>query len=1268
MQEVKEARLLGVLSAVINGKSKIQISLSYVVQIARGILKFKMGKKGLIILFSIFFLLVPLVYADKLTYSSNDLGVKDMKVTLSDTILFGLIKTGDLGTIELKSHKTPTEVLQVGLGKQVVMYYDFNFLEEYLGGLGEVTFIDKKTGKQIYKPYTYVYLETKSYEQPIYKETCVGCKPEIVGYETIYFKQWSPYNSKDIPKEKIRIGVEVNVGMDEKIDTIWEIGNKAIDKHAVFSSGAVVSYVFENGLNYTILTFLTSGTFNITEDLSNVRILVIGGGGGGGSNSESVGGGGGAGGLIYNNSINLTTGNYNITVGSGGAGISNSNGNKGFYSLFIGNGIVMNGTSGGAGGKGNGVPGGSGGGGGTNFGGTFNQNNVSGFGYGMWGGLGSSSGYSGGGGGATSPGANFTGSTSSSAGLGVGGTGVTININGTSVCWAGGGGGGSYYNYLPIIGGCGGGTGGRSNVTTEGVNGLGGGGGGVGGPGATNGSRGGDGVVIIRYSIGTLDNVPFVGLFSPANATIFTSPSVNFIANVTDDLLIQNVSLLINGIVDQTNTSGIQGNYTFTKALSEGWYNWSIRVFDNVSKSNTSEIRYFNMTISPPVISNPKPEDNLLSNNNLIYFNATITDNFDLVNVSLYIDGSLNETNTSGIEGFYSFNKILGEGSHTWYLRAFDNNSFESTSSTRNILIDLSPPVINISSPVGTYDYLYVGKSLNLNFTVIDNLASISSCWYNYNGTNISIACTNGTLVSVPFILENDTSNLTVYSNDTFGNIGSGFISLSYKIFETSKEYDNETLEGNLEIFNLYLLRGSGVNIQSVVLHYVTQTHTSSLFSSESKTRAESELFINNVLADTNNTFYFTITLSDSTVFNTTSAVQLVRNVNLDDCSVQPYLLLNLSLVDEQDQTPISGEIEVYLSIINQNNFQEVLNFNGSYSNVSSKSFCSEILLNQTSFLLNAKIRYDSENHSAEFYNIQRSSLSSYPRTYTLYDLKDEDTTRFKLIYRGENLIGVVDAIIQLQREYISEGVYKIVEAPLTSSESTAIVHIDTNTQSYKATVVKDGVLLNTFENLVFICQSELTGECTLDLQDFIVPPNSVPIDTLQDFSYSISSDIDNQTITLDYSVPTGTNSQITVVAIQEDIIGEEVICNTTVSSAGGSIECEYNESIDDSYINYNVYKDGVLLIQKSYVVRDDLRDDFGGDNYFILIIFAISLIFMAILSPEWIVLNSIIAIIVGGATWLIRGMDFVLGLGAIAYLLLAGIIIIIKMSQKEDQ
>ena len=91
---------------------------------------------------------------------------------------FGLGDTQ--GTMTLSSHelnsKGDIKRLEVGLGNQVVMYYDFSFNELVSNGLGEVEFIDMRTGKNIDKEYKFVIPEYTYWEIPVYKEVCPQVK------------------------------------------------------------------------------------------------------------------------------------------------------------------------------------------------------------------------------------------------------------------------------------------------------------------------------------------------------------------------------------------------------------------------------------------------------------------------------------------------------------------------------------------------------------------------------------------------------------------------------------------------------------------------------------------------------------------------------------------------------------------------------------------------------------------------------------------------------------------------------------------------------------------------------------------------------------------------------------------------------------------------------------------------------------------------------------------------------------------------------------
>lgn len=368
------------------------------------------------------------------------------------------------------------------------------------------------------------------------------------------------------------------------------------------------SFVVTNGAEtadgaYTVITFTSNGYFNFTGDDIDMEVLVVAGGGGGGSNvGTGNGGGGGAGGLLYDASKTVSAGNYIITIGAGGAAPSNAYGGNGTNSSFD----DMDARAGGGGGYYNGVDGlngGSGGGGpqtdsigGT---GTVGQGNDGGASV-------SPDKRAGGGGG----GAGAVGVDAATDVGGNGGVGIAYDIfNGTSLYYAGGGGGAAMS--VGGVGGTGGlGGGGKGAGTTTGAVSVAGtantGGGGGAGGNTANGDAGGSGIIIIRY-LTTESSGLEVTLNSPANNTQFNTTEVTLNVTVIDDFLVQNVSLYIDGVLNDTDTSGVNGTYLFTQSYGNGDRNWSILAFDNDSFSTQSETRNFSVHYTPPNIQATYP-------------------------------------------------------------------------------------------------------------------------------------------------------------------------------------------------------------------------------------------------------------------------------------------------------------------------------------------------------------------------------------------------------------------------------------------------------------------------------------------------------------------------------------------------------------------------------------------------------------------------------------------------------------------------------------
>lgn len=345
---------------------------------------------------------------------------------------------------------------------------------------------------------------------------------------------------------------------------------------------------------YTIHTFTTNNTFNVTGT-GNIEIMIIAGGGGGGSR---LAGGGGAGGLLYNATYLVAAGTHNITVGLGGAGggaVACGTGSHGQNSSFdesimlaIGGGagtcnnppgsLIMNGGSGGAGGGGNLAYGN----------GTTGQGYRSGFTTD----LGGAGGGGAGGNGSVSsvPTANYGGA---------GGIGLNYSVNGSSFCYAGGGGGSAYTGATAGTASCGGGAGAVNNATaSSGVNGTGGGGGASGQSSSSpfNGGlagRGGDGIVIIRY-IGASNDIS-ISSDSPLNNTYILNGNATFLFDVNSITGTWNTTLWFNNSVSYGVNNSITniGTYSINSLNIPGGqeYLWWVNASYNSTLSMVTETR-----------------------------------------------------------------------------------------------------------------------------------------------------------------------------------------------------------------------------------------------------------------------------------------------------------------------------------------------------------------------------------------------------------------------------------------------------------------------------------------------------------------------------------------------------------------------------------------------------------------------------------------------------------------------------------------------------
>ena len=394
-------------------------------------------------------------------------------------------------------------------------------------------------------------------------------------------------------------------------NTLITIQDGSYNNNAAITITPSVSISSILGTNYKYVLFpystdttgarQTQYTINFPSNYT-ADILVIGGGGGGG---RRHGAGGGAGTLLYHKNITLN-GSYTIKVGAGGVGFVSSlshgldgansqfiksNGSQEYFAVGGGRGTASDqyvaGTNGGQGymyssaltlssaNKFNGVAVA-----------VSNKNYVNTLTSpegcrGNIGGIQITPYKGGGGGGAGSAGMDHD--AESSVNDGYGGLGLSVDITGSAVVYAGGGNGADFSgsvsqvfnpSYSTIESRGGGGFGSDNGTPQAGKDGTGGGGGAQGND-TANAGKGGDGIVIIRYISAEIGGNPEIQLI---RGTSLTSGSSNYkIGNYSGEYLI-NMAVF-----------GKDTSYLRLSSTGEIYNKKNVTTFDSVSDRRVKE-------------------------------------------------------------------------------------------------------------------------------------------------------------------------------------------------------------------------------------------------------------------------------------------------------------------------------------------------------------------------------------------------------------------------------------------------------------------------------------------------------------------------------------------------------------------------------------------------------------------------------------------------------------------------------------------------------
>ena len=662
-----------------------------------------------------------------------------------------------------------------------------------------------------------------------------------------------------------------------------------------------------------------------------------------------------------------------------------------------------------------------------------------------------------------------------------------------------------------------------------------------------------------------------------------------------------------------------------------------------------------------PIITLNSPIDTYNSTNQTINFNGTVNSPDGIINTSLILDGVYNETNSSGVNDTdYLFTKILSEGNYNWTYESCNIDRC-TTPTVRTFTIDTTLPQINISYPVNqNFSYLVNLNNITLNTTITDT--NLDTCWYEYNSTNTTFSCSSGVLSENNLTINNE-STIIVWANDTLGQENSSTSNWNYDLFD----FNNYTFNTIITESSLTTFIGNfqtGIAIISTFLEYNNTNYSVSIDSlGGNRYTLTSTLTTPSIDSDTNITWFFWVNN-----INATSQNQTVQSIKLDNCSSYSNYIINYTLVDELTQTEISNANSSIESLINLRtiNGKNIIQFNQTFTGDSTPLICSEIQLNETGLRIWEQSRYGSDDYVFEQHNIQNVTMTSLPNNIILRDLPSISATTFRITYKSATFLAIPDAVIDIQRKYIGEGVFKSVESPITDANGEVSASLDLDAGVYRIVVSKDGTTLSTFENPAVACDNILTGDCTINLNEQQTINLINNYDIINNFNFGLTQD--NRTITLTFEIPNGESKLVNLFVNQSTILGNKTSCNQTLLATSGQIQCVIDDTLGDVFTDIRVSSDDVLITTAFTMVYEDRSQYFGTDNIVLTFFLVLSLVLLFISDPIAVLIGIVIGLISSSLMLFLNSGSVFGTTSVLLYLIVIIIIIIVKISVRQNR
>jgi hypothetical protein len=385
--------------------------------------------------------------------------------------------------------------------------------------------------------------------------------------------------------------------------------------------------------------------------------------------------------------------------------------------------------------------------------------------------------------------------------------------------------------------------------------------------------------------------------------------------------------------------------------------------------------------------------------------------------------------------------------------------------------MDKVAPKIILNYPTSLIDYGGINQTLQLNITTIDN--NLDVVWYNYNGTNVTIVGAINNTYNISDIILSTKENVTIYANDTIGNLNTTTFVWDYKVFENSRTFNSSPYETSYETYSINVTANS--SLTGVTLDFngteLPLVNTGSGIWSLSRDIPSSSVG--------NNTLRYKFTYGSD--FYSANSYQNVLPIIFTLCnSTYQTPFINFTFKDENNLTSINATMQTANFDLYIGSGTQKKNYvYTSSTSLSTYQFCSSV--NKTIYTI-PSITYLAQNYPTRFYTPGTLTLSNSLTNKTLYLLGAADGIYVTFVTVSQSSVAVQNALINIDRN-VSNEVVRIASGTTDSAGSYTVwlnpnyehtiaaskEGYGSNTQSIKPTQSSYSLILNSNENYSYI-------------------------------------------------------------------------------------------------------------------------------------------------------------------------------------------------------